>query len=174
MSVQDLLNYIALQDEGFSRSVTEDIDGNVLERLEYLANRAGGAKKVQGSGYLAMPANAGVVVLSAGGSAWTKGSYSQITASTSEADYLVGIVLSGANSADFEVDIATGGAGSEAVISTIAFTKYTNVQGHVVSLPYPIAVGSGVRIAGRCSCSSAGLSIYVKLLYIKQSDLVAL
>lgn len=44
MSVQDLLNYLAIQDpsSSFTKSVTEDIDGTVLERLEYLCNRAGG------------------------------------------------------------------------------------------------------------------------------------
>lgn len=46
MSVQDLLNYLAIQDpaSSFTKSVTEDIDGTVLERLEFIANRVGAAQ----------------------------------------------------------------------------------------------------------------------------------
>lgn len=181
MSVQDLLNYIALQDEGFSRSVTEDIDGNVLERLEYLANRAGGAKKVSGSGYLVYPSAAGAATVSCPGTLWANGSYTQVVSATAQAIYVVGVlVVPVSDSAfEFEMDLAAGGAGSEVVIGTLAFQRRYNTNvghsdGTVVMLPFPIAIATSTRIAARGRASVASMQWWVKLIYVNQSDLVAL
>lgn len=185
MSVQDLLNYIALQGEGFSRSVSEDIDGNVLERLEYLANRAGGAKKVSGSGYQVYPAAAVGVDPSLTSGSWANNSWAQVVASTAAAIYLVGVKFNTASAGtsifvvEFELDIGTGGAGSETVVSTLPghVISYTNDRdkGAVYLLPYPVAVASGTRIAVRTRLANATWGPNdVKLLYVNQSDLVAL
>ena len=70
---------------------------------------------------VALPPATNALVLVAGGGAWTSGAYQQLRTNSGPALILLATVNyyppTGAN--DFELDLATGGAGSEAVITTI-------------------------------------------------------
>lgn len=169
---------------GFSKSVTEDIDGTVLERLEYIANRSslGGGLKVSGSGYLVYPSAASGVDPANAGSAWNNGSYSEVVASTAQANYVFGLAFSvqatNTGVIEGEIDIATGAGGGEVVVSTVPYAVDLAISdgfGHIVLLPYPIAVATSTRIAVRQRASSTSIEAQnVKLMYVKQSELVAL
>jgi hypothetical protein len=129
--------------------------------------------KIQGSGYLLIPAAAGPVAVTSGAGTWTNGAYTQLLASTSEADYLLGILVYTISANDFELDIATGGAGSETVVSTVPGYETSNA-GYLqpVYFPYPIAVATTTRIAARARHNTASSDVRVKLIYCKQADLV--
>ncbi len=91
-----------------------------------------------------------------GGAANTKGSYTQLVASTS-AD-AVGIILqvnnrsAGAN--EYSVDVAVGGSGSEQII--IPDFIMQNDHAAADNVYFPILIPAGTRIAARCQSPSAG------------------
>jgi len=183
--IQDLLDKAVGTTD--TAAMTGSASGSLAERLQYLSdNIPKGVRRLQGSGYLVIPAAAAGVTPSWGGSAWTNGSYVQVIASTAEAEYLLGIML---NFGDFsgpaweaEFDIATGGAGSETVISTHPLQRrdVSSASGKagsvamVAMFPYPIAVATSTRIAIRVRMSASMATEGVKLIYCKQADLVAL
>lgn len=142
-------------------------------------------RRLQGSGMLVMPANASGVTLTSGGGAWTKGSYTQVLASTAEAEYIIGVLLYAPNYRDtgYEIDIATGGGGSESNISTVVHNSGTTYEsgsdGPIrlsVYIPFiaPVAVAASTRISARCSDSVGSKTIVIKIVYCKQSDLVVM
>lgn len=142
-----------------------------------------GQRKLQGSGALVMPAAAAGINPANSGGAWTSGAYSQVLASTSEADWITGAVFTcdaaSSGLVELEVDIATGGAGSETVISTVAAVHFDGNSGaapmFLVPLPAPVAVATSTRVAVRMRSSSTTRVVKgLKLLYCKQSDLVAM
>ena len=103
-------------------------------------------------------ASTDLTVITAHTSAHTKGSYTQLVASTSFTSTWGLLQLRsydlGLNA--FLIDIATGGAGSESV-------RIANVpligQFNVVLTPgvlLPLAIASGTRVAARCQCAGAG------------------
>lgn len=181
MSIFDLENYRALQDpsSAFSKSVTEDIDGTILERLEYIANRVGGSRfRVGGSGYQVYPSAAAGVSPSNAGVAWANGTWSQVVASTAANIFIVGVSFGAeASSFEAEIDIGVGAAGAEVSKVTIPHTQravssagFTVSQ--VVMLPDPIAVASGTRIAARVrSSSTSNEPELIKVIYVNQSDM---
>jgi hypothetical protein len=108
----------------------------------------------------------GVSISPAGG--WSSSSYVQLTASTSSAAYLAGIALSNGAVDTVEVDIATGGAGSETVICTFK-TRIVGTTGDTEAflLPIPIDnVGNGVRISARMRANAGGGTWRVAAFYI--------
>lgn len=183
MTIQDTLNFLALQDpsSGFSKSVTEDIDGTVLERLEYIANRSGaGAKRIQGAGYTSLPAApAGQVTLEASGTPGADGSYVQIRAASGNAIYIYGMMFHdfNATAATYDITLATGGAGAESVIcGPITITDTTTGPAGMYYLPFasPIEVAASTRIAARCSCSTGSSTLELTLVVAQKTDLVNL
>lgn len=150
-------------------------------RWRLLTPGGAGMNKVTGSGYLVMPAAAAGIDPANSGVAWTSGAWSQVLASTSEDDSIIGY-LAGSGTAAFwegEIDIGTGGAGSEVVVATIPveFAWTTNVGYSVVLpafLPSPIEIPSGTRVAVRVrSSSTTGRPADIKLIYVKKAELVA-
>lgn len=153
-------------------AVTGDVNGSVAERLQYIVDAAHkGAQKLQGSGTLVMPAAASPVSITDGGGAWANGSYVEIKASTSEADYLLAAVVGGTGGSTGEVDIATGGAGSETVIATVPSPTSGT---YLIFFNAPLAVPTATRLAARGRDGVGGGSPAIRLLYCKQSDMVAL
>lgn len=137
----------------------------------------GGGMKVSGSGYQVMPSAAAGIDPAVHATAWTSGTYSEVLASTSEADYILGVTYNPVNgSTEGEIDIATGGAGAETVVSTISGAQGGAFNAVAVMLPYPIAVATSTRVAVRQRSSANASSHFqnVKLIYCKQSDLVSL
>ena len=147
------------------------------------AAEVSGMMKVSGSGYLVMPAAASGIDPANSGSAWTSGTWSELLASTSEADYIIGLLWSPESQTNFEaeIDIGTGAAASETVVSTIpvragsgdATPTYSSIS--PIMFPAPIAVATTTRVAVRVRSSSKTLEpANIKLIYVKQSELVAL
>jgi hypothetical protein len=97
--------------------------------------------------------------LTAAGSANTKGSYSQLVASTpgDAIGFLVTLVNPSNGINGFLVDIAIGGAGSEIVlIPNIPFGISNSASAFgAMSLFVPCAIPAGSRVSARCQCSAA-------------------
>jgi hypothetical protein len=113
----------------------------------------------EGQRFEAAGANTGIsegTEITAAGSTNTKGSYTQLLASTAFASAGILITQGGNsnNSANFLTDIAIGGSGSEQVVVPNLFYK-GNGDGRLVSTYLPCSVPSGQRISARTQCSSA-------------------
>ena len=108
--------------------------------------------------YGADTTDSGATGIDPGGTNNTKGSYTQITASTTDDIDWLYVVCGDRNNAGIDatywwfVDIATGGAGAETVvISDILFHAHSNedyINPAVVG-PFPVTIASGTRIAAR-------------------------
>lgn len=201
---------ITLKDESASSSaanrfaLTGDIalnpDAGVILQYNATASRwralavpgGAGMNKVTGSGYLVMPAAATGISPANAGVAWNNGAWSQVVASTSEDDSIVGIIygwdsLLGTTRVEAEIDIGTGGAGSETAVSTIPAIRQQSVSGglsasnvtgasdeRMVMFPAPIEVASGTRVAVRVRSGDTGLEpSNIRLIYAKKAELVA-
>ena len=105
--------------------------------------------------------------VTSGGSANTKGSYVQLTSSTSYHAGGMIVVLGGApsGSKSFLVDIAVGGSGSEQVIIPNIFFWCANDSsiGHAY---IPIDVPAGSRISARSACDNASTYIRVNTVLV--------
>jgi len=85
------------------------------------------------------------------GTAWANSAYAQISAAVGSDLILLGVTVAIALGADYEVDIATGGAGSETVIATVTgcdqFAVMSNGY-HPLSIPID-NIPNGARLAAR-------------------------
>ncbi len=152
---------------------------------------ATGMNKVTGSGYGVMPAAASGIDPVNSGAGWTNGAWSQVLAATAEADSIIGIIygwdtLLNTTRVEAEIEIGTGGAGSEVAVGYIPAFKQqgsgggaSNSSGESIDerpifLPAPIEVASGIRVAVRLRSSSTTLEpMDIRLIYAKASELVA-
>lgn len=154
--------------------------------LELARSHPGGRMKVQNAGYQVYPsATSGVDPASSGGS-WTNGAWSQVVASTGEIDLIVGFTYQwlagptsgGVTTYEAEIDIGTGGAGSETVVSTMPVEVAAGADGAgTVYFPDVIEVAAGTRIAVRVRNDNATWDWVpgnVKLIYVQKTNLVAL
>lgn len=104
---------------------------------------------------LAWPPAADGVTVTPPGSAWGNSAWVQLVASTSAAAILLGIAVRNFNtSTECEVDIGTGAAASEVVITTFVFNVASfggnYAVGDSLALPIPVDnIGNGVRVAVR-------------------------
>lgn len=112
--------------------------------------------------YGAATGDSGGTSIDPGGSANTKGSYTEITSATS-ADHQWWVVAAAnqTNAARADggwlVDIAVGGAGSESVVISNLHFYASAVQSNVLPYfypPIPLVISSGTRIAARAQCQS--------------------
>lgn len=105
---------------------------------------------------------AAAVQLTAAAAAWTWGVYAQIAATVGTADVqIVGVTLESFVGAatQGEVQLASGGAGSEVVFATVP------IVGAVYWLPSPVKIPSGTRVAARYrTATGAADNVSVKLL----------
>lgn len=118
--------------------------------------------------YYITPAAAAGILLTSSAVAWTKGSYSEIVASSGYSTiWLTGIVLNSMPiSVEMEVDIATGAAGSESVIATVAHIQDSGSRAMEYTLSPPIKVAAGTRLSGRVAKATAAAgTLRVKLRY---------
>src|SRR5262250_2553240 len=103
---------------------------------------------------LIAPAAAAGAAITPSGTAWNNSAYAELIASVSAAAVLTGVVIfpTTSVSADFEVDIATGAAGSETVIATLKGRFAGNVAWDTAYTPLPIPIdniASGARLSAR-------------------------
>lgn len=105
------------------------------------------------------PATTNLVIIDPGATINTKGAYTQITASTSEAIRKIGLNVTYQNTfptqAAWRVDIATGAGGAEVV--KLGDLTYVGEPAVDTILPrsweFDIAIASGTRIAARAACN---------------------
>lgn len=106
--------------------------------------------------------------------AWTLGAYGQIVASLGAASRLAGVVLNvslpAAGTFHFQVEIATGGAGSESVLYRTRITIINRSDAGYVHFVYvPVvplkSIASGTRVAARCADSTQGQAVGVALIF---------
>lgn len=120
-------------------------------------------------GELKYEPNAAVgVTVTPNGTAWLNSNWAQITAGLTEDIDLVGIACSmPTGTLEFEIDIGTGAAASETVITTIRSAYRTANQGNVaLYLPAPYPIAANTRLAVRIRKSDAGnTNRLVSLLY---------
>lgn len=113
------------------------------------------------------------VTVTANSTAHTKGSWTQIIASTAEAATLLVVTVSGVASAGVNtatlLDIAVGGAGSEsAIVSNIPIGGAVGGLGAGYTIPLPVAVASGARISARIqSVVTGGKTATVSIAAVK-------
>ena len=111
------------------------------------------------------PAAAGTTV-TAGGSAWANGTWGQLRTAAGAALVVIGVVFGTPSViAEYELDLGTGGAGSETVITTIRLTAVSRGQPSVLMLPTPLDnVAASTRVAARLRCATASATMIVSLL----------
>lgn len=151
-----------------------------------------GMNKVTGSGYLVMPAAATGIDPANAGTAWNNGAWSELTSSTGEDRSVIGVIY-GWDAQDnntlveAEIDIGTGGSGSETAVTTVPAHKQRSVNGgpgnavingsddHTpVFFPASIEIASGTRVAVRVRSSDTGREpADIRLIYVKKTELVA-
>jgi hypothetical protein len=110
--------------------------------------------------YGAVTADSAGTGLDPGGTANTKGSYTELEDSTTDdIDWLM-VVVGGQNNtartfATWLIDIATGAAASESIVVPDVFsqTGAADVVTPTVIGPFPVTITTGTRIAARCSCT---------------------
>lgn len=101
------------------------------------------------------PAAANSVTCTPSGTAWTFGAYVTNVSAVAVDTLIIGIsalVLEGfSNAASWEIELATGAAGSEVTIATFCGSSINadNAYQHHLTLPLPIKVPAGSRIASR-------------------------
>jgi hypothetical protein len=115
------------------------------------------------------PAAAGVT-LTAGGSAWANGSWGQLRAASGAALVIVGLVFGNPSaSAEYELDLGTGAAGAEVVITTLRLTVSNQGMPSVVMLPNPLdTVAASTRLAARLRCATASPTAIVSVMVLEK------
>lgn len=111
--------------------------------------------------YGAVTGSTAGTTVDAGGTADTKGSYSEITSATSAAHTWVTVVVSGRGNtapqvAFFALDVATGAGGSETVqIPDLCIASNGVPQSFSpTAMGFPLTIASGTRIAARLASST--------------------
>lgn len=106
-------------------------------------------------------ANSTGTSVTASATANTKGSYSQLTASTPADAAAITVLVNGPNSAaDYLVDIAVGAASSEQVIcSNLTASSGTGAVTRGATYTFPIPIPAGTRIAARAQSTTASAVI---------------
>lgn len=116
-----------------------------------------------------LPATSGGTTLTSGGGAWTAGSYAQIVASSSAMLVMAVSITNDSGSTDhFDVDLATGGAGSESVVGTFGYVAgYDALYPTVFDLrAAPLYIPAGLRVAARAACANATQTCRIALEYL--------
>lgn len=130
----------------------------------------GGAQAVEAAGADLSTTNG--TAITAGGTANTKGSWTQLIASTGVAA-VNGFWLSFwqyTPSDDFLLDIGIGPAAGEEVILSNLFLAGSH-QGAGISVFFPLALPAGTRLAARAQCATASAIIYI-MAHLMQGSLL--
>lgn len=127
-----------------------------------------------GLNYITYPAGPvpGSATVVTAGSANTKGSYAQITASSGFTCNLVSLQVYGGittSGLQYLIDLATGAGGAEVVKIPDVLSATQGITSSVQKgglRQFPLAIASGTRIAARCACStgSANMRLGVSLV----------
>jgi hypothetical protein len=163
-------------------AVTADAAGSVLERLQYVTDNTGiGLKKSSSTGQAVLPDGAPVTPTSnVGAGGW--GAWVEVRSASGNAIYikelLTHYVSNSAGRTYAQIQIGTGGAGSESVVGTVSVPLYSGSSwpgaGPTIPLFPLIAVAASTRIAvrHRDSVGDASSSATVGLGVIDQANVV--
>lgn len=118
----------------------------------------------------ALPAAAVGATVTAGSPAWANGSWAQLRSAAGAALVVTGIVAGAPSaSANYELDLGTGGAGGETVITTLRLLTSNQSFSGVVMLPTPLDnVAASTRLAARLRCATASATMVVSLMVLEQ------
>lgn len=107
-------------------------------------------------------------IVTAAGSANTKGSWSQLIASTAQQSGALLIqIRKSAAGVDYLVDIGIGGSGSEVVlIPNIRGDGTTSAHCRISPIIWPVGVPAGTRISARCAASTLSSTCRVQVVPI--------
>jgi hypothetical protein len=100
---------------------------------------------------LPFSANSATVTNSA--TAWANSSYVELTPGLQDDIYINRVIVGPSAASQFEIDIATGAAGSEVVQTTVAGQSVSNTGNSVIDLPAPLKISANTRIAMRIRTS---------------------
>lgn len=120
------------------------------------------------------PAAAAGAAITPNATAWANSAYADLLASVSAAAVLTGIVVYPTTNvtAEFELDVATGAAGSEVVIATIKGKFLGNVAWETAYVPVPVPIdhiANGTRLAARLRKSGTDVNVWrVAITYLKK------
>ena len=137
------------------------------------------ALKSSNNGQFTLPAMPAGGTVATSGSANVYGSYAQMTASTNEADYIVGLMVTKTTGTSepiyVAIAIATGGSGSESIVWTEVLPCLTNaVAGSQIAFrinfPVPVPIANATRIAVKTADDVGAIGWKVTLLLCKQAD----
>lgn len=124
-----------------------------------------------------VPSAAGGVSITPSGTAWANSAYTQLTAGLGSEASLYGLTVSSpVATVDGEFDLATGGAGSETVITTLRWSTINASAGLVSFLPVSAVhpVPASTRIAIRMRKSGTSTTAYAAaLLYYAGTTFLA-
>lgn len=128
-----------------------------------------GAGRIENAG--ANTAASRGTAVTANASANTKGSYTQLIASTGfDANGIIIMLDDMTAAVDYLIDIAVGAAASEVVkISNLLATGGTGSIVYGAYYYFPIRIAAGSRISARCQCSTGGNIIRVSALLLGNS-----
>jgi hypothetical protein len=116
-----------------------------------------------------LPAAAAGVTVTASATPWASGAWAQLRSASGPALIVAGVVLGGPSlEAEYELDLGTGGAGSETVITTIRAAATSFGLPSQLLLPTPLDnLAAATRLAARLRCSSASRTAVVSLLVLE-------
>lgn len=117
-----------------------------------------------------LPAASAGILVTAGGSVWGSGSWTQIRSASGAALVLVGVVFGTPSaSSDFEVDFGTGAPGSEGVITTVRVVSSNQGMPSVLMLPTPLDnIAASARLAARLRSASASATMVISLMVLEK------
>jgi hypothetical protein len=113
-----------------------------------------------------LPFSADSVTVTNSATAWANSSYVELTPGLRDDIYINRVIVGPSAASQFEIDIATGAAGSEVVQTTVAGQAVSLTGNSVIDLPAPLKVSANTRIAMRIrtSLTTAG-TWYLALEY---------
>lgn len=104
-------------------------------------------------------------VITASGSANTKGSWSQLVASTtSNSNFALFMITSNNLNAQWLVDLGVGTAGNEKVVISNLLFSSSPLTSLNVTLGFPLSIAKGARVAARVQGTSGGSSIFTSMI----------
>ena len=171
--------YLKLVDDASNPRIVWSLDGGVNEY-----DLGGGGLKTSGGGYYLIPAGPSIgTAVTSSASADTYGSWTQMRAASGNALYIVGLDVKPADNSSLDyiqIDIGTGGAGSETSVGEAKTIARLHTNGsqwgtYKIELPYPIPVAASTRIACRTADDVASaLGHVITLHVIDQADVVSI
>jgi hypothetical protein len=103
--------------------------------------------------HLSLPFSANSATVTNSATAWANSSYVELTPGLQDDIYINRVIVGPSAASQFEIDIATGAAGSEVVQTTVAGQAVSLTGNSIIDLPAPLKIPANTRIAMRIRTS---------------------